>query len=367
MRTFIHLLHQKGMTLVEVMIAVALLGGVSLLTAKLMTDQANNQNFIKAKAEMAATVSRIESIMSDPVKCKAMLDKSTINANGVSASSLVALGASATALDANVLKYPIIRSGSTSAPGTCSSSCDCPNMNDVCESGSCVDRTTGCIDGTFARGDNYCQFKCNGGFWTCPVSSQVCPTGSAASALYAYVLGEADYGLFSIPNKGIYLQDSAYGSAITELVIVFNMTGKKGYFGSDITTNRRPVYTKKIPFVSQRYKTGGDAGKLQSCGAVLADAGLTAQQKMCNSLGIAAHWDTSTTPHSCKLFRKECTGNQVPKKMNFLGDWDCQDFATQVNLIELFDTTPVYCIGKSNLQIVSVSTGTGYKLKVVCP
>jgi hypothetical protein len=285
-----------------------------------------------------------------------MLDKSTINANGVSASSLVALG-DLTPLDPNVLKYEITRNLS----GTCSTSCDCPKANDVCEGGTCVDRTTGCIDGTLARGDSSCQWKCINGFWSCPSSSQACPK------MVVNLLSEADYGLFSIPNKGIYLQDSAYGSAITELVIVFNMTGKKGYFGSDITTNRRPVYTKKIPFVSQRYKTGGDAGKLQSCGAVLADAGLTAQQKMCNSLGIAAHWDTSTTPHSCKLFRKECTGNQVPKKMNFLGDWDCQDFATQVNLIELFDTTPVYCIGKSNLQIVSVSTGTGYKLKVVCP
>jgi hypothetical protein len=147
------------------------------------------------------------------------------------------------------------------------------------------------------------------------------------------------------------------------------MTGKKGYFGSDITTNRRPVYIKKIPFVSQRYKTGGNAGKLQSCGAVLAEAGLTAQQKMCNSLGTeAAYWDT-TDPlkPSCRLHAKECPANQVPGKMEYLGKFNCQDFATQVNLNELFDTTPISCLNKTNLQIVSVSTGTGYKLKVVCP
>lgn len=62
----------------------------------------------------------------------------------------------------------------TSAPG-CSSSCDCPGMTDVCEAGSCVDRSTGCIDGTFAKGDASCRFLCNGGYWTCPAPGPMVP------------------------------------------------------------------------------------------------------------------------------------------------------------------------------------------------
>jgi hypothetical protein len=59
--------------------------------------------------------------------------------------------------------------------GVCASSCDCPNSTDVCESGVCVNRATGCINGTYNRGDSICQGYCMGGNWVCPVNPPVCP------------------------------------------------------------------------------------------------------------------------------------------------------------------------------------------------
>ena len=321
-------LNQKGMTLVEVMMAVALLGGVSLLTAKLMTDQANNQNFIKAKAEMLSTLSRVESIVSDPVKCRQMLATSTINPTGTPASSIVALGASSV-LDENVLKYFIYRNGSGYGTGM--------------GSGSGLGSGTGFGSGT--------------------------GSGSGSGTFQVNLLGEANYGLFSIPDRGIYLQESAYGSAITELVIVFNMTGKKGYFGSDIGSNSRPVYIKKIPFVSQKYKTGYYAGKLESCGALLKDAGQTAQQKMCTSLGpLLAEWvDSDPLNPFCRLREVKCPNpNEVPSKMIHLGKFECVPFNQQVDLNQLFDTSTQNCTGKPNLQLATKLVNGVYKIQLVC-
>jgi len=64
------------------------------------------------------------------------------------------------------------------AATSCSSTCDCPGTYDVCEFGTCVDRTTGCVDGSYAKGDTSCQPLCSGGFWGCPPDGVPC--GQAA-------------------------------------------------------------------------------------------------------------------------------------------------------------------------------------------
>lgn len=77
-------LTQKGMTLPEVMIAAALMGGVALITAKLMGDQTNNEAYLKAKAEVLSTTTRIESFLNNPQQCTSMLRGKQVTVAGTS-------------------------------------------------------------------------------------------------------------------------------------------------------------------------------------------------------------------------------------------------------------------------------------------
>ncbi|MBA2404256.1 MAG: type II secretion system protein, partial [Bdellovibrionales bacterium] len=65
-------LNQKGMTLIEVLIGAALMGGIALVAAKLMGDQANNQAYLKNAAALSGLVSKIEGLINNPANCKAM-------------------------------------------------------------------------------------------------------------------------------------------------------------------------------------------------------------------------------------------------------------------------------------------------------
>ena len=58
--------NQKGFTLPEVLIGAALLGGVALITAKLMGDQAAQQAYIVAQSEVSKTVSEMKSLEETP-------------------------------------------------------------------------------------------------------------------------------------------------------------------------------------------------------------------------------------------------------------------------------------------------------------
>ncbi len=75
-------LSQKGMTLAEIMIAASLMGGVALISAKLMGDQVRNQAYIKSKAEVSSTITKIASLLNDPEKCTLMLKDKTVSAAG---------------------------------------------------------------------------------------------------------------------------------------------------------------------------------------------------------------------------------------------------------------------------------------------
>jgi len=61
-------------------------------------------------------------------------------------------------------------------PGSCSSACDCPNSYDACIAGACVTQSSmgACTHGTVVKGDQYCQWRCSGGGWTCPYPPMLC-------------------------------------------------------------------------------------------------------------------------------------------------------------------------------------------------
>lgn len=88
------------MTLPEVMIALSIMSGIGLVTAKLMGDQATHQNQIKMSAEVNTFVSTLQNYLSDSTQCKNMFkDKMltpgsdfTLGSAGTLDSSLLTFG-----------------------------------------------------------------------------------------------------------------------------------------------------------------------------------------------------------------------------------------------------------------------------------
>jgi prepilin-type N-terminal cleavage/methylation domain-containing protein len=68
----------KGFTLVEIMISLGLLSGISLVTIKMMENHANNQTVLKAKAEIQKTTLLIKAALQDPENCRYMFRDQTI-------------------------------------------------------------------------------------------------------------------------------------------------------------------------------------------------------------------------------------------------------------------------------------------------
>lgn len=62
-------LNQKGMTLVEILVAVGIAGGVALLTAQLMKDQYNNDRITQTRAEVGKMLSLAQQLLADKESC----------------------------------------------------------------------------------------------------------------------------------------------------------------------------------------------------------------------------------------------------------------------------------------------------------
>lgn len=65
--------NQKGFTLTEIVIALGLMGGISLVTMKLMEDQVNNQKLLVTSAEVSKTMNLIGSALNDSKSCMNIL------------------------------------------------------------------------------------------------------------------------------------------------------------------------------------------------------------------------------------------------------------------------------------------------------
>ena len=79
-------------------------------------------------------------------------------------------------------KVQIDCSGGTGGGTPCSTSCDCPGSYDVCVSGVCTNRSTGCLDGELAKGDASCKWLCGSGAWMCEASAIPCGGGRGGTA-----------------------------------------------------------------------------------------------------------------------------------------------------------------------------------------
>ncbi len=71
--------NQSGMTLVEIMIAAGLLGGLAIAGASLFKNQDKAQKTVESNYEMATTISQIRGILGDITNCSASLGGLNIN------------------------------------------------------------------------------------------------------------------------------------------------------------------------------------------------------------------------------------------------------------------------------------------------
>ena len=71
-------INSKGFSLPEIIVALGLVAGISLITVKLMENQANNEAMIKFSAEIQKATARIKADMADKEKCRYMLGGKTI-------------------------------------------------------------------------------------------------------------------------------------------------------------------------------------------------------------------------------------------------------------------------------------------------
>jgi archaellin len=83
----------SGYSLVEISVALAILGGVSILTMKIVQDQKGNETYIKSKAEVQNAISILRSTLADDENCRAMLagksfQKPSTGSDGVELQSL---------------------------------------------------------------------------------------------------------------------------------------------------------------------------------------------------------------------------------------------------------------------------------------
>ncbi len=65
--------HAKGFSLPEIMVAMGIMGGISIITMKIVEDQSANETYLRALAEINKTVSLVETNINNPTKCYDML------------------------------------------------------------------------------------------------------------------------------------------------------------------------------------------------------------------------------------------------------------------------------------------------------
>lgn len=69
---------QKGFSLPEITVALGLVAGVSLVTMKLVENNARNQNTLKASSEIQKSVALLKAALNEPERCRSILLNQTV-------------------------------------------------------------------------------------------------------------------------------------------------------------------------------------------------------------------------------------------------------------------------------------------------
>lgn len=306
-------LNQKGFSLPEIMISLGLLGGISIVTVRLIENQANNEAHLKAKAEIMKTTSILKTILNDPEGCRNMLKDQVIPA-------AVATPETTT----NIGQPPAIA----------------PNPAPIA--------------GLYQR----------------------VRAGAGALAYKEILVPNAKYGLFRTGSIQLAKTSDANTPTTIlnpttmnidvdtiDLIVQFRLESKSimNAFRSDNTDANDKTFLQRIPLiVTFNYATN----QIKDCGLVVSEANAAAKEKFCVSLGNLAAWDDTT--QRCNFISNKCPAGQIPERQNSSSTlFTCVNITDQFKADDLFDTSTTGCTAGAGGFSVVTDPGTG-KLKIKC-
>ncbi len=322
-------LNQKGFTLPEIMVSLGLLGGISIVTVRLIENQANNEAHLKAKAEIAKTTSLLKTILNDPESCRNMLKDQPIPAVWTPSSETFT----------NIQLPPALPSPSANPalPGT----------------------------GLYQR------IKLPG-------------TSPQQYAYKEILITNAKYGLFRTGSiRLVKTSDANTPTTILnptamnidvdtiELEIQFRLETRSilNALSSDNNDANDKTYLQRIPLIATFDYTNN---LIKDCGLVVSEANVAAKQKFCTSLGYLASWDATT--QKCNFISNKCPAGQIPEKQNCTlvnglctnsSVFTCVPIVDQFKADDLFDTSTTGCIAGAGGFTV-VTDPVSLKLKINC-
>ncbi len=303
-------LNQKGFSLPEIMVSLGLLGGISIVTVRLIENQANNEAHLKAKAEIIKTTSILKTILNDPEGCRNMLKDQVIPPSLAGRTEIGQPPAIAPAAAPMAGLYQRVRAG---AGVLAYKEILVPNAK-------------------------YGLFR-TGSIGLVKTSDNDTPTEILNPTMMNIDVDSID------------------------LIVQFRLESKSilNAFRSDNNDANDKTFLQRIPLlVTFNYVTN----QIKDCGLVVSETNTAAKQKFCVSLGNMAVWDA--TAQRCNFVSNKCPPGQVPERQNSLATlFTCVNMADQFKADDLFDTNPTGCIAGAGGFTVATDPGTG-KLKIQC-
>lgn len=310
----------KGFSLPELTVALGILGGIALVTVKLIENNANNQAHLKAKAEISKTTALLKSILNNPESCKNMLRNQLLPADNL-----------ATTPNTTIANPPALPAGSTTP-----------------------------------------TFPPDGGLY------QRITIPNTSPQQYAYkeiLVNNGNYGVFRIAQNGIQLRKVTDSNTVmdgtnnsvdsVEMMITYRMETKSILFRSDNNDANDATYIQRIPLTVTFDNT---SNRINNCGLTVSDATVAAKRKFCTSLGNMGEWND--TLKKCFLKETKCLPGLVPEKQNTTAQstrlFNCVPVSDQFNALDLFDTSTTGCVSPTGKYSVVSNGGTPPKLTIQC-
>lgn len=310
-------LSQKGFSLPEITVALGLLGGISLMTIKLVENQMNNEAHLKAKTEIAKTTALLKTILNDPENCRNMLkDQILPTATGSGVRTNIGLPPALPAPSLN-----------PALPG--------PGLYQRIKNPGTSPATYAYKEILLATGNyrnfgvGYIQFE------------KMTDSNTPAKIMLSGVSTDIDMDT-------------------VDLIIQYRVETKSILFKSTTNDANEKGYLQRIPLLATfNYNTN----QIKDCGMVTGEATVAAKQKFCTSLGNMAQWDA--TALTCKFKPNVCPAGQVPEAQSKVNasTFTCVPVTDQFDAEDLFDTTAT-C--QSATGSYTIQVGASGKLRIQC-